>query len=57
MARHTSRIGMHRCPEGQSVVRRHPTHAPALHTGVPEGQSEFAPQATHAPSALQTLPG
>jgi hypothetical protein len=48
---------VHLCPEGQSVVRVHCTHAPALHTGVAEGQSEFAAHATQAPSVPQTLPG
>ncbi len=48
---------MHACPEGQSVVRRHWTQVPPLHTGVAEGQSASALQATHVPSLLHTLPG
>jgi hypothetical protein len=50
------RNGTHLCPEGQSVVRTHCTHAPALHTGAAEGQSEFAAHATQVPLASQTLP-
>jgi hypothetical protein len=43
-------------PEGQSVLRRHSMHVPALHTGVAEGQSAFARQATQVLSVAQNFP-